>query len=133
MRLYNKTFKIETLRRRRRRELGRISNFKWLEAPLNLDEIKNPFGFVQSNPEADACWVPLFIFLKRCFFEISKCKYFSNDVPAHATLTSTFQASRKDLPKPIMCYIFEVVLQYTTIYVVNACLANMPLCLLSKN
>ena len=68
MRLNNKTFKIGTFRRRRRK-LGRISNFKWLEAALNLVEIKNPFGSVQTNPQADAWWVPLFIFLKKCFFE----------------------------------------------------------------
>ena len=67
MRLNNKTFKIGTLRRRRRK-LGRISNFKWLEAALNLVEIKNPFGSVQTNPQADAWWVPLFIFLKKVFF-----------------------------------------------------------------
>ena len=69
MKLDNKTFEIGTLRHRRRRELGRISNFKWLEAALNLVEIKNPFGSVQTNPQADAWWVPLFIFLKKCFFE----------------------------------------------------------------
>ena len=71
MRLDKKTFKIGTLRRRRRRrrELGRISNFKWLEAALNLGEIKNPFGSVQTNPQADAWWVPLFIFLKKCFLK----------------------------------------------------------------
>ena len=68
MRLNNKTFKIGTLRRRRRK-LGRISNFKWLEAALNLVEIKNPFGSVQTNPQADAWWVPLFILLKRVFFK----------------------------------------------------------------
>ena len=52
-----------------RSELGRTSNFKWLKAALNLIEIKNPFGSVQTNPQADAWWVPLFIFLKKCFFE----------------------------------------------------------------
>ena len=66
MRLDNKTFKIGTLRRRR--ELGRISNFKWLEAALNLVEIKNPLGYVQTNPQADAWWVPLFIFLEKSVF-----------------------------------------------------------------
>jgi len=44
------------------------SNFKWLEAALNLVKIKNPFGSVQNNPQADAWWVSLFIFLKKCFF-----------------------------------------------------------------
>ena len=72
MRLNNKTFKIGTLRRRRRK-LGRISNFKWLEAALNLVEIKNPFGSVQTNLQADAWWVPLFILLKKCFFETPYC------------------------------------------------------------
>ena len=46
----------------------RISNFKWLGAALNLVEIKNPFGSVQTDPQADAWWVPLFIFLKKSFF-----------------------------------------------------------------
>ena len=68
MRLNNKTFKIGTLRCCRRQKLGRISNFKWLEAALNLVEIKNPFGSVQTNPQANAWWVPLFISLKKVFF-----------------------------------------------------------------
>ena len=68
MRLNNKTFKIGTLRRRRRREIGKISNFKWLGAALNLVEIKNPFGSIQTNPQAYAWRVPLFIFLKKVFF-----------------------------------------------------------------
>ena len=38
-------------------------------AALNLVEIKNTFGSVLTNPQADAWWVPLFIFLKKCFFE----------------------------------------------------------------
>ena len=45
------------------------SNFKWLEAALNLVKIKNPFGSVQTNPQADAWWVPLFIFLKVFFWD----------------------------------------------------------------
>ena len=44
------------------------SNFKWLEAALNLVKIKNPFGSVQTNPQADAWWVPLFIFFEKVFF-----------------------------------------------------------------
>ena len=32
-----------------------------LEAALNLGKIKNPFGSVQTNPEADAWWVPLLL------------------------------------------------------------------------
>ena len=51
------------------RQRSRSEKFKWLEAALNLVEIKNPFGSVQTNPQADAWWVPLFIFLKKCFFE----------------------------------------------------------------
>ena len=39
-----------------------------LEAALNLGKIKNPFGSVQTNPEADAWWVPLFIIMKKCIF-----------------------------------------------------------------
>ena len=71
MKLDNKTFEIGTLRHRRRRELGRISNFKWLEAALNLVEIKNPFGSVHTNRQADAWWVPLFIFFeKKVFLEL---------------------------------------------------------------
>ena len=53
-------------RRRRRRRF--LSNFKWPEDPLNLVEIKNPFGSFQTNPKADAWWVPPF-FLKKCFCE----------------------------------------------------------------
>ena len=34
-----------------------------------MDEIKNPFGSVQTNPQANAWWVPLFIFFKKCFSE----------------------------------------------------------------
>ena len=66
MRLNNKTFKIGTLRRRQK--LDRISNFKWLGAALNLVEIKNPFESVQTNPKADAWWVPLFIFFEKSVF-----------------------------------------------------------------
>ena len=33
---------------------------KWLEVALNLVKIKNPFGFVQTNPQAEVWWVPLF-------------------------------------------------------------------------
>ena len=47
-------------RRRRRRRF--LSNFKWPEDPLNLVEIKNPFGSFQTNPKADAWWVPPFFF-----------------------------------------------------------------------
>ena len=67
MRLNNKTFKIGTLRHRRR-ELGRTSNFKWLGAALNLVQIKNTFESVQTNPQAAAWWVQLFVFLKIVFF-----------------------------------------------------------------
>ena len=45
------------------------SNFKWLGAALNLVKIKSPFGSVQTNPQADAWWVPPFmkknVFLKQ--------------------------------------------------------------------
>ena len=44
-----------------------LSNFKWPEDPLNLVEIKNPFGSFQTNPKADAWWVPPFFFLKKLF------------------------------------------------------------------
>ena len=44
----------------------------WLEDPLilglNIVEIKNPFGFLQTNPQADAWWVYLFCF--KCFFRL---------------------------------------------------------------
>ena len=52
-------------RRRRRRRF--LSNFKWPEDPLNLVEIKNPFGSFQTNPKADAWWVPPIFFLKKLF------------------------------------------------------------------
>ena len=78
MRLDNKTFKIGTLCRRRRRKLGRISNFKWLEAALNLVEIKIPFGSVQTYPQVDSWWVPLFILFKKCFLESLSIEYVQN-------------------------------------------------------
>ena len=56
-------------RRRRRRRF--LSNFRWPEDPLNLVETKNPFGSFQTNPKADAWWVPPFFFLKKWFFETS--------------------------------------------------------------
>ena len=28
--------------------------------PLNFAEIRNPFGFLQTNPQADAWWVGLY-------------------------------------------------------------------------
>ena len=37
-------------------------------AALNLVLIKNPFEPVETNPQADVWWVPLFIFLKKVFF-----------------------------------------------------------------
>ena len=49
------------------------TTFGWLGAALNLVKIKNPFGSIQTNPQADAWWVPLFIFLKKCFFETAYC------------------------------------------------------------
>ena len=55
------------------------SNFKWLEAALNLVKIKNPFGSVQTNPQADAWWVPLFIFLKKCFSGTPYCVFCRNN------------------------------------------------------
>ena len=80
MRLNNRTFKIGTLRQRQRQrqrqrrwELGRISYFKWLEAALNLGEIKNPFGSVHTNPEADAWWVPLFFYYEKVYFWNQGC------------------------------------------------------------
>ena len=44
-----------------------LSNFKWPEDPLNLVEIKNPFGSFQTNPKAYAWWVPPFFFWKKLF------------------------------------------------------------------
>ena len=38
--------------------------FKWPEDPLNLVEIKNPFGSFLYNPQADAWWVPPFFLMK---------------------------------------------------------------------
>ena len=43
------------------------SKRKWLEDPLNFVEIKNPFGSLQTNPQADAWWVRIFfVFEKKC-------------------------------------------------------------------
>ena len=36
-------------------------------------KIKNPFRSIQTNPQADAWWVPLFIFLKKCFSGTPYC------------------------------------------------------------
>ena len=38
-------------------------------APLSFVEIKSPLGSFQTNPQANAWWVVLLIFLKKCFFE----------------------------------------------------------------
>ena len=32
-------------------------------------KIKNPFGYVQTNPQAYAWWIARLIFLKKCFSE----------------------------------------------------------------
>ena len=42
----------------------------WLGAALNLVKIKNPFGSVQTNPQADAWWLvgSAFYFLEKVFF-----------------------------------------------------------------
>ena len=45
------------------------SKRNWPEAPLNFVEIKNPFESFQTNPLANAWWVVLFIFSKKCFSE----------------------------------------------------------------
>ena len=39
-----------------------------LKDPLNIVEIKNPFGFLLTNPQADALWVALIFILKKVFF-----------------------------------------------------------------
>ena len=39
-------------------------NFKRPEDPLNLVQIKNPFGSFQCNPQAYAWWVPPFFLMK---------------------------------------------------------------------
>ena len=68
MRLNNKTFKIGTFRRPRRK-LGRISNFKWLEAALNLVEIKNPLDLFKLTPRLmRGGFRFLFFFEKKCFW-----------------------------------------------------------------
>ena len=35
--------------------------------PLNFAEIRNPFGFLQTYPQADAWWVGHNLFLKKVF------------------------------------------------------------------
>ena len=51
------------------------SKRKWLEAPLNFVEINNPLGSSQTNPQANAWWVVLFIFSKKCFFSETPSVY----------------------------------------------------------
>ena len=46
---------------------GDHNNFKWPEDPLNMVQIKNPFGSLQTNPKTDAWWVPTFFFCKKVF------------------------------------------------------------------
>ena len=56
------------------------SAFKWLGAALNLVEIKNPFGSVQTNPQADAWWVQVFPNFQRreCICGVQKNRYGHN-------------------------------------------------------
>ena len=44
-------------------------NFKWPEDPINLVKIKNHFGSLQTNPQADDWWVPPFFCWKKVFCE----------------------------------------------------------------
>ena len=43
-------------------------HWKWLEAHLNLVEIKTPIGFFETCLKANDWWVPLFIYLEKGFF-----------------------------------------------------------------
>ena len=45
-----------------------MSKRRWPKDPLNLVQIKNPFGFLQTKPQADAWWVALISFFKKFFF-----------------------------------------------------------------
>ena len=68
-RYYNAIVVITMPSSRRRRRCRFLSNFKWPEDPLNMVQIKNPLGSLQTNPKADAWWVPPFFFEKSCFCE----------------------------------------------------------------
>ena len=70
-------------------------NFKWPEDPLNMVQIKNPFGFLQTNPKADAWWVPPFFLLKKCFCETMTSDNWYYFQPAG--LHKAFQSLHKDL------------------------------------
>ena len=39
----------------------------WPEDPLNIVEIKNHFGFLQTNPQADDWGVPPLFFFEKVF------------------------------------------------------------------
>ena len=48
-------------------EAGVMRNAMTTRAPCGAK--KKTFGPVQTNPQADAWWVPLFIFLRKCFLK----------------------------------------------------------------
>ena len=51
------------------------SKQKWLKDLPNFVEIKNNFGFFQTNLKADDWRVPLISFWKKCFSETPYYKY----------------------------------------------------------
>ena len=55
-------------------------------------EIKNPFGSVQTNPQANAWWVPLFIFLKKCFSETPYCTRLEEKLLITCCVFANFQS-----------------------------------------
>ena len=59
--------------------LQKWSNFKRPEDPLNLVQIKNPFGSFQCNPQAYAWWVPPFFLMKILNLETPYCTYDSEN------------------------------------------------------
>ena len=63
------------------------SKRKWLEAPLNFIEIKKSFGSFQTNPQANAWWVVLLIFLKKCFSETPYSPHPKISLPYPSNLT----------------------------------------------
>ena len=63
-----------------------LSNFKWPEDPLNLVEIKNPYGSFHYNPPADAWWVEI-------FFLDQNLEFLNNLAYVYATLSIRRQRS----------------------------------------
>ena len=82
-------------------QIGFLSNFKWLENPLNLFKIKNPFGFLQTNPLEDAWMVGLFYFFEKGVFwyTLIHTHYQIVCIHTHVQIFNNFAPSQKNVPK----------------------------------